>query len=298
MMEPSYLYPRLPLGTAREIYEGSKGLGPDELLERGALQHASQVFAATGGLRVSEDHLQTIQDGIRAIARDEGWPNSATVQQRLSFDARGAEFLADELGIIPSDAGSDGVWLFMSLVLAPEIAPWRWPTWNERRFLNHPRNTFRSMYWRGYVLGYPILSEFGEDEIVAIIERPSLSANPDFARAIFRILAPIREDLSGTGPMLVMRDFAKRIRRMTPFLCIDALSDSQMESLLTELLTATLDAFGERTDQLIEEEVAPTVTETVDEADQSSFGIGEPRSSAHRPTTRLGRLWKSARRAP
>lgn len=296
MTEPSYLYPRLPAAAAREAFEASKGLEPDELMMRAALQHPSEVFAATGGVRVPEEHLQTVQDGIRSIAREAGWPDNPTVQQRLYFDAAGARYLADELGIIPSDAGSDGVWMFMSLVLAPEIAPWRWPTWNERRFLDHPRNTFRSMYWRGYVLGYPILSEFGEDEIVAVIERPSLSANPDFARAIFKVYAPVREGLVDVGSMFVMRDYAKRIRRMTPFLCVDALSRNQMEGLLTELLIATLDAFGEKTDLLMR---PPEVRETSGvetKADQSSFGIGKTRSSPERTTGKLARLWKSARR--
>lgn len=245
-----YLYPRLPASTAAALYEQRRGEFEDGLTtplrNHGALEHPDQTMAATGGAPVPVETLQVVQARFRALLDDCGWPAKRTEPGRQRFDAEGSRILHETMSIIPADAGAAGVWTFMSLVLLPEAAPWRWPTWNQQRFLEHPRNTFRSLYWRGFILGTEEggrLQILGEDEITAIIERPSLSANPRVARAIYEPYLQIRDHLGGASPMFLMRDYAKRLRRITAFVDLDGQDDAGLAALCSELLQDSLDAF-------------------------------------------------------
>jgi hypothetical protein len=85
--------------------------------------------------------------------------------------------------------GRKGVWSFLRLVLLPEIGPWRSFDRAQDRLLGHPRNVFRPSWWRAHVLGagldaVPEGQPLGEDELVQIMERPTLAANPAVARAV------------------------------------------------------------------------------------------------------------------
>ncbi len=260
-MTDRYLYPRVGLPAARLLYDEHLGMSLSELHTRGKLLCRDQYTAATGGTPVSDERLAAIQSGLREIAEQNGWPNPPSQKQARRFDADGAAFLFDSMGVIPADAGADEVWMHMALVLAPEIPPWRWPTLNERRFLAHPRNTFRNMYWRAYVLGDDRLKQLGEDEIVAVIERPSLSANPYLARMFYDLYLPIRSELKQATPMFLVRDYAKRVRRLTPFLALDTLSDEDLSGVLSDCLDESLAAFGE--DLRIDRSVSPSSTEDV-----------------------------------
>ena len=246
----TYLYPRLPASTAAELYQkrkrGFQGGPTGPLRNLGAFEHPDQTMAATGGTPVPVEILQAVQVRFRALLDECGWPAKLTEQGRQRFDAEGPRILHETMSIIAADAGAAGVWTFMSLVLLPEAAPWRWPTWNQERFLEHPRNTFRSMFWRGFILGTERggrLQILGEDEITAIIERTSLSANPRVAHAIYEPYLLIRDHLGGASPMFLMRDYAKRLRRIIAFVDLDGQDDAGLAAICSELLQDSLDAF-------------------------------------------------------
>jgi hypothetical protein len=247
----SYLYPRLPLATATSVYEEFmetfKGRNLSGLRDRSALAHDMAVPAATGGKPVPESALVAVQEAVRDLVQSCGWPDEPDEKNRQRFDAECPRILGETMGIIPADAGADGVWTFMTLVLLPEVPPWRWPSWNQRRFLEHPRNTFRNLFWRGYVLGTVkdgMLGRLGEDELTAVLERPSLSADPTTAWLIFDVYLSVLDRLGGVQRMLLMRDYAKRLRRLTPFLSLDSMDSDDLRNLCADMLDAALAAVG------------------------------------------------------
>ncbi len=167
----------------------------------------------------------------------------------MTFDSAAGRVLYESLDIIPADAAAEGVWSFLSLVVLPEIGPWRFPDRAQDRLLGHPRNVFRRSWWRAHVLGPDLdaaperQQPLGEDELVQIMERPTLAANPTVACAvrdgIFRGAGRVPAARSEFA-----RDLTKRMLRLTPFIAVDLLSVQELDSLLDQLIEQSAAAFA------------------------------------------------------
>lgn len=134
---------------------------------------------------------------------------------------------------VPADAASRHVW-FVALVVLPDLAVWRFPGRADERLLGQPRNVFRRLWWRAETVGSDLIDAqrgLGEDELVNIMERPTLAANARTARRLAQLLFE-KGDATGLPRSELMRDVSKRVLRRQAVMCLDALPDD----LLTEVL--------------------------------------------------------------
>ena len=113
-----------------------------------------------------------------APARDDGMPNAT--ERGAGFEGRGARLVHDLLPMTAHEASHEEVWSYVTCCWLFDVAIWRFgATAPENRFLGDlNRNTFRRMWWRAEVLGPDIdLARLGEDELVAIMERPTIASD-------------------------------------------------------------------------------------------------------------------------
>lgn len=243
----SYVYPRLPRTTGLAIIEEYRSFDLDKLRSLSSTEHPDAAPTQTG-TRVDATRLAQVRDSVRQVADDRGFPEPLRRGREWTFDSAAGRVLYGVMDVIPADAAAEGVWSFMSLVLLPEIGPWRFPDRAEDRLLGRPRNVFRRSWWRAHVLGADLDSAppgqqpLGEDELVQIMERPTLAANPRVARAvrdgIFRGASRVT-----TARSEFARDLTKRVLRLTPFLALDLLDESELEELIDELIEQSAAAF-------------------------------------------------------
>ena len=228
------VWPRLPHGTAMELLGRVEVGDPRALLEGSGLEHPLAAPVATGGTPVLRDRLEKVQESIRGLAERHGWPESLSRTAVSNFDQPCSVLLHELMDIVPADAAHEGVWSFLSLVVLPDVAKWRFPEAARDRMIGAPRNVFRRLWWRAEVLGSDALSgenALGEDELVQIMERPSLSADYRVAREIATVLMS-RAPQAGLARSELMRDLTKRVLRLMPVLSLDALEDEELANAI------------------------------------------------------------------
>jgi Family of unknown function (DUF6339) len=234
--------------VARGMVEERSDWQPEKLRKSSRTSHPTAAPARAGSV-VSESLLVQVRDRVRGaldIVRPKfDWPvPSGRVAE---FDRTLGRELYEGMQIVPADAASEGVWSFMTLVLLPEIGPWRFPGAGDKRYFGVPRNVLRRAWWRAHTLGPDLGGStnsspyLGEDELVQIFERPTLSANPWVARAIVSTIHKNSGQITAARSVFV-RDFTRRLLRMTPLLCLDALSGDDLEEFLTGLVSQSVEA--------------------------------------------------------
>lgn len=240
MIAESLLYPRLGRAAAQRILHERAGAELDELYGLGSINHPDAAPAATGGHPAPAEKLLEIQNAIREIAKAAGFPQplAGYTQQ---FDRPCGTALFEIMDIIPADAADEGVWSFLSVVVVPEIGPWRFPSLAEERILGRPRNVLRRLWWRAWALGPDLVDApdgcqpLGEDESVAIMERPSLGGNRRSACALRDALWRAEKNGLTVPRSELMRQLARRLRAARSHISLDALDDTHLVDLLNRL---------------------------------------------------------------
>lgn len=234
------LYPRLPRDVGQRLIAERAAASVRDIAELGALSHPDAEPSATGGHPVGVRKIGQIQVAIREVAHQAGFPNPlGTSTQR--FDRPCGTLLFREMGIVPADAAEEGVWSFLSLVVVPEIGPWRFPARAEERLLGRPRNVLRRTWWRAWALGPDLdrapdgCSPLGEDESVQIMERPSLGGNRRTALALQSAIWRAESLGLPVARSELMRELARRLRASKSHIALDALDDSALAILLDRL---------------------------------------------------------------
>jgi Family of unknown function (DUF6339) len=249
----SFVYPRLHSATAYELLAEYSSLTTAELRARSAVDHPRMEWYPTGPDRIRGQHLQDLQDIVRRIAANHGYPD-LQVQRTPNytrFDQEVGPELYQAMQIVPADAAHEGVWSFLSLVVLPDVALWRFPNRQRRddyeRIVGRSRNVFRRLWWRAYAFGPDSRgSQLLEDEAVAIMERPTLGGDPRIARAIADTHLDCIRDHPGLSRTEVMRQAMKRVRRLASVLTIGALDDSGLADLIRETFDAAMAAQNSR----------------------------------------------------
>src|SRR5690349_14109292 len=123
------VFPRLDEAVALNLLAEYSHLTLEELSRRAALSHPRTSWYPTATKRVTHEVLQTLQSETRRIAYINGYP---TPQRRrsprfISFDQQVGPTIYSLMNIVPADAAHEGVWSFISLVLMPDVAFWRYP---------------------------------------------------------------------------------------------------------------------------------------------------------------------------
>jgi len=241
------VYPRLPRKVALRYIVERSDAGLAQLATMGALTHPDAEPSATGGQPADLDKLAEVQGVIRQVARDAGYPESLGSASQ-TFDRPCGAALSKVMDIVPADAAEEGVWSFLTLVVVPEIGPWRFPARAEERLLGRPRNVLRRTWWRAWALG-PDLDQapegcepLGEDESVQIMERPSLGGNRRTARALQAALWRAEQEGLAVPRSELMRQLARRTRAVKSHIQFDALADGALDELLDHLTRESLRA--------------------------------------------------------
>lgn len=240
----SWVWPRLPAGVARTLYEEQVLQDPAELREAASTEHPLAAPIAVGGAPVPVEGISELQSGIRAIADGLGFPEP--LGEITSFDQPAGRLLHERMGIIPADSGSDEVWSFLTLVVLPDVAAWRFPGRTAERILGRPRNTFRRLWWRVETVGVDLIDVpggLGEDELVAIMERTTVAADPRSARLLGKAIFE-SEKVEGVSRTELMRDVAKRYLRTQAVLALEILDDSEIGAILNRHLEDATNALS------------------------------------------------------
>ena len=141
----------------------------------------------------------------------------------------------------PHEASQEEVWSYLTCCWLLDVAVWRFGAETTyERFIGHlNRNTFRRMWWRAEIFGPSIdLARLGEDELVNIMERPTLFSDRRLARAIAtEFLGRLDRD-EARDRMNLMREATKRLLRLTPFVAFSALGDEQVQLVVSDAFDA------------------------------------------------------------
>jgi hypothetical protein len=236
----SLIYPRLQPQAASELVARARNLQLEALRRDSQLTHP-QVEYYTSGVRVEQRQLAEVRGAVHEVLDQLGFPDPHRGQNARinAFDHEIGRRLHQKMQIVPADAASPDVWAFMTLVLLPDAAMWRYPYGDLDRLLGGPRNTLRRLWWRGFVLGDgpdDPPARLGEDQLVQVMERPTVGGNPRVARAFCTAYLREQDRRPELPRMIWMRDAAKRLIRLTAFVAVDALDDEQLIALMNEVV--------------------------------------------------------------
>ncbi len=224
-----WVWPRIDRSLALELIDVFEGVDPVELRsEHSQLEHQRAAPVAVGGVRVPAEEVRHVRAGLREVADTHGFPDPLSRSKVADFDRPATRVLHERMGIIPSDAAAEGTWSFLSLIVLPDVAVWRFPGRATERLLGRPRNVFRRLWWRAETIGLDAIDVdggLGEDELVNIFERTALASH----RAVARELALSVSRLPSTLPARseVMREAAKLLLREDPVIALELLDAEQ-----------------------------------------------------------------------
>lgn len=249
----SALLPRLGRPEVDALLERFVDLGVEEIALEMPARGTAPIYAPVGGVRATLQQLLEVREHVVALASELGYPRSREQASLHAFDSDCAYLLHQELGISPHEAGHREVWACLTAAYLLDVAAWRWGGISDRNRANGDinRDTFRRLWWRAEVLHDPAqpwdgFGGLGEDEIVAIMERPGVTGNPEVARAIVRgFRARLAEDPKlAPARMHLMRDAMKRLTRLTPFLILDVVGRSEIDRIVESLMQEAGNAVG------------------------------------------------------
>lgn len=254
----AYLFPRLLAGVAKDLRASYLGKSPDELSAHAAQTHLAMFYAATGGVRLPPERLREHRAAIVDAARERGFPAPPNRKQASGFDIAVAEILHRDSGIIPAEAVAGDLWAFLSLVVMPDVAAWRYTDLHHDRVLGTDvtRHVFGRLWWRAHLVHdrdaepedlYATLSVLGEsafDQIYA--RRTSIGGSPHIVRGILRIWQRIDIPLETVTERDFLRDLLKRILRLQAFISFDSLSVEHLDGELQALADESLRSFCAR----------------------------------------------------
>jgi hypothetical protein len=247
----SVLLPRLGRPEVDALLDRFAGLGPEEIAASMPFEEMPFTYAPVGGARSGPRFMLDLRRQVVALASELGYPGSREQRNLHAFDSDCAYLLHQQLGITPHEAGHREVWACLTTAHLLDVAVWRWDGITDRNRVNGDlnRDTFRRLWWRAEMLHDPArqwdgFGGLGEDEIVAIMERPGVTGNPEVARGIVRgFRAQLAEDPALLPVrMHLMRDAMKRLTRMTPFLMLDIMGSSEIHALIETLMHDAADA--------------------------------------------------------
>lgn len=237
-MSNAVLWPRLATGHAMVLRRSVSGMSVHEARLAGRLAHPGAAPAGWGP-GASEEQVQRVQQIMRAVSDDRGWPASLDADTASELDRVWGRLLHEQMNILPSDAASAGVWDFVALVVLPDLARWRFPGGSGAGVDGFDKHVFGRLWWRQHVLGTELLDGAGheplsEDELDALFRRRDLVANPHVAQAVARAILR-RDDPPRQRPAFA-KQLVLELLRATPAVCLDALDGPQLDELMHQVV--------------------------------------------------------------
>ena len=235
----TFVLPRLDRASALELLDQHRGSSVSEISQEMPDRDAVVTYSPVGGSRIDLSEVAELRDTLVRLAQEHGMP--AEPVNLSGFEAAAARLIHERLDITPHEASQEEVWSYLTCCWLLDVAVWRFGARaNSDRFIGHlNRNTFRRMWWRAEVLGPDVdLAQLGEDELVNIMERPTLFSDRRLARAI--ALEHIDRVSRGEAVdrMRLMREATKRLLRLTPFVAFSALGLDQVTLIVSDAFSA------------------------------------------------------------
>lgn len=284
--------PRIAKHSATELLKARLSNGLAEIVSSMPDLSPAVTYTPVGGQRIDPRQLERLRNDILRLAREHGMPDRMI--EPSIFEGRAARLLRESLPMSANEASHEEVWSYLTCCWLLDVAVWRFGVdADERRFIgNVNRNTFRRLWWRAEILGPEIdLTKLGEDELVNIMERPTIASDRRLARTVaLEFLARVDEGAADSR-MQLMREAMKRLLRLTPLVAFQALTDDQMRGVVEHCFTTAAEGLaGEQSSgagrhrQLVAYEASPkhhevpsvspgvTVIERMTIADDDSAG--------------------------
>jgi hypothetical protein len=251
---------------------------------------APVTYAAVGGARVERVTLERLRTDLLHLGADHGMPGP--IREVSVFEGHAAQLIRHSLPMTPHEASQEEVWSYLTCCWLLDIAIWRFGGGaSDDRFIGHiNRNTFRRMWWREEILGVAInLTQLGEDELVNIMERPTLYVDARLAHAIAREFLTRVQRGDASDRMRLMREATKRLLRLTPFLAFNALADAQVNLVVADAFDAALAGLAgnpavmppRTSDPRLVPDVSPDVTDVPVLAVAESVTVRGPSAGRH-----------------
>ena len=239
------LFPRLdPLAVEGCLDNLDHFIADAPLILREERFPSSTTFAAVGGGRVQLAVLSELRSLLTDIAVECGFPQKGSTEDRARFDKRATAALADFGPLSGGEADRDDVWAFISTVLVPDIASWRFSGKSPGRYHGGVRNTFQRLWMRAWALDggmqagndrWLLLEALSEDALVALTERPSLGADKRLSRAIAKSWDLTAKEI-GRGKMEeVMRRAVIDIRVRNEIQMLTCLDEADLDSFVLSI---------------------------------------------------------------
>lgn len=251
----SYLsYPSISMARAAAILADVSAERVEDLRDRAGRPHP-YVEPALGATPAPNEVMEKLSESIRQLAIDNGYPEARSRSGIRHFDRPAGALLHDMMRISPADAAKPEVWNFVTLILLPDVAAWRFPTRESYRMMGagygetksrSGRNAFGRLWWATEVLGYEATLEaadaagepLGEDEVVSIMERTAaIAPSALIARTIAghgRKFFSANQGKLDLSRMNFFRELAKEITRLRALYNISALPEDQVQEFVNE----------------------------------------------------------------
>jgi hypothetical protein len=232
------LIPQIPSGVAEALLSELALGRPEDLAPGDEFRYSQAITQPTGGLPITDVLLKQLREPIVTSARKHGFPGSRP-SSFLDFELEVAEVLAEwsplwkGQGQPSGEALRNDCWTFLTVVVLPDIALWRWPvktdgdglggrSWRGR-MVGGARNTFQRIFRRVMCLDrgadhsdrWGLIRQLQEDDFSAILERPGLSSNREIAVCLGEEYLAMKQrlsQLSAAARQDVYRQATKAIR--------------------------------------------------------------------------------------
>jgi len=248
-------FPQLPSPISKQLALQSASQSVADLSSRAATNHPAVIFTPVGGARVTPALLEQLRQAILEIAETFGYPTIPNKEKAAGFDAAATVALFKLVDISAAEASRPGVWDFLSCVLLPDVVRWRFYSAERAttpdRFVAGRRNMFQRLWWRAYHVSHGqrvtdaelgrLLTDMGEDELVQLMERPTLAGVYGLSAVVAKGLLAAAQKTSLTRRYLV-REGQKRLLRISTFVSLESVSAEDASQIIERIFAEVVAA--------------------------------------------------------
>lgn len=269
MNGPEKVYPRINDDAVGDLLTKVLATSVEALIAESSTDISDASWYPMAPVRATEADIESIQDGIRSIAGNYGYPKPLSASDKGKVDSDLTRFFEESLVMIPADAANDSVWAFLSLRVCPDVAVWRFPpsgaledipgTRKAERYNGQQRDVFRRLWWRSYVLGADRVKQLIEDSLVQVMERPEISGFGALARALVDAYLTKLSESPNLSKQELMRGATKHLVLRMAVTSAYALNELELRQFADEAVQHAALNLGDSpiddVDQIIGEEV-------------------------------------------
>ncbi|MFF4104050.1 DUF6339 family protein [Streptomyces sp. NPDC001903] len=245
------LYPRITPAEAAALLTEYDALSVEDLEKRAGVSPVA-FYGTTGGHPADVAHLESLAQDLRACAQGAGYPQAPDDRNKILFDRAAAKILHATMDITPAEAGQPDMWTHFATCLVPDVVAWRFGTRAPKRWIGAGlvRHTLARLWWQAHVLAvtregstdYGLLDDLTESDLNQIFERRAIGGTPPLARALARELTTPRLYGAAVPRRDVVRDTAKRLRRLLPYTSFTSLDEAVVQRRVHALVSESIEA--------------------------------------------------------